>query len=465
MLRSVSAVNEGKFTLDSIKKRWRRRSIYEKSAFAWHIGKVPPQLTIRGKEQKHPAKHSAVFVVHGIGDQGQAETAALLRSGFDNSLLKIENWQVKHDKVTYPENVFMPAPYVLDGYWANYENIEGTFKEDWGKFQNDAPKFFKKLWEYRIYSASSTYRWFLKQQLRLLHPRVIKDVGFLAWIFYWPFQIISFTTLTCALVLNKNIVIKFLEDVRLYLDPKGITERAIVQRIDQRVAEQFMSLLGLDCDFKPLSEDKLLKFDNEPLKFDRVVWVAHSLGTVISYNVLGDLFNRAQDLESSQSAEREQLVGIQKFRKVLKRFVTMGSPLDKVAYLFKDKAISPWPNTSRDKLLESTSSEKREEWWVNYYHLLDPVSGSLESPLICFCQPPANFHIKLGHLPGFAHTGYWKDYLPLRFIISRTYGKDALEDETPKPLPPWLLTILGILVQLINLMIPIALIFFLVKVI
>ncbi|MGH8016326.1 MAG: hypothetical protein ACREBV_09060, partial [Candidatus Zixiibacteriota bacterium] len=396
-------------------KRWRRRSIYENAALPWHIGRVPSEMVIRGKLQNHPARHSAVFVVHGIGEQGQAETAAQLRSGFDDALLKIENWQVRHGKVTLPEDVFMPPPYILDGYWANYSDIQMTFKEEWDKFEDDAPDFFKNLWKKRIFSTSNTYRWFIKQQLRLLHPRVIRDVGFLAWLFYWPFQIISFVTLTTALILNKKLLSSFLEDVRLYLDPKGITERAIVQRIDQRVAEKFMSLLGLDLEFRQLKE-KRLEFDGQPLEFTRVVWVAHSLGTVISYNVISDLFHRAEEIKNDGKADPEQKEGVIRFRTVLKRFITLGSPLDKVAYLFKDKSITPWPNIPREKLLISSDPANCEECWVNYYHLLDPVSGSLESPLICHDQKPSNIHIRLGHLPGFAHTAYWKDYLPLRFI-------------------------------------------------
>jgi hypothetical protein len=432
-------------------KRWRRRTIYEESSLPWHIGLVPKKLEVRGELQIHPAQHAAVFVVHGIGVQGQAETAAQLRSGFDDALLKIENWQVKNNIITLSQEEFLPPPYILDGYWADYPAIEKTFKDEWDKFEGDAREFFRNLWKRRIHSITGTYRWFLKQQLRLLNPRVIKDVGFLAWLFYWPFQIISFVTLSLALLLNKRLVSGFLADVRLYLDPKGVTERAMVQRIDQRVASRFMTLLGLDLDFRPLPERKLLKFEGKQLDFKRVVWVAHSLGTVISYNVLSDLFHRASEIENSGKSDKEQKEGLLRFRMVLKRFVTMGSPLDKVAYLFKNKAITPWPNTARERLLISSSTGVREEWWVNYYHLLDPVSGSLESPVICQDRPPVNLHTKLAHLPGVAHTSYWKDYLPLRYILSRTYGKQVLEDETPRPLPTWALTSLGILVQLVNL--------------
>jgi len=447
--------------------RWRRRRAYERNVFPWHIGLIRETLEIKGKKLPHPALKSAVFVVHGIGRQEFTETAALLRSGFDDALSRIEKWQIWHDKRTISDDDYVPPPYTYEGYWANYPDIAATFKSDWDLFEHDeeAQDFFENLWKRRVKSTGRTYRWFLWQQLRLLNPLVIFEVGLLAWLMYWPFQITSFVTLTLAMLIRREIVSDFLADVRLYVDPQGVTERAIVQQIDYRVGKRFLRMLGLNWEFRPLPieskipDEQRLSFRDKPLEFDRIVWVGHSLGTVISYNVLSDLFQRAKEIESRQGSaiDREQLDGVRKFRSTLRRFVTLGSPLDKVAYLFRQKAITPWPDGERRKLLDA-GADGSKDWWVNYYHQLDPVSGSLESEFICGNIPPINEHIGIFHLPGWAHMAYWSDPKPLRFILSRTYGKEILEDKTPRRIPVFVLSALALFLTFLQLIIPIAMV-------
>ena len=104
-----------------------------------------------------------------------------------------------------------------------------------------------------------------------------------------------------------------------------------------------------------------------------------------------------------------QLEGVKKFRSTLRRFVTIGSPLDKIAFLTGNEALRPLPRLPRSELLEGgetvPNGEGRREWWVNFYHVLDPVSGALSNPAICGDQPPLNYHIGLWKLPGIAHAG------------------------------------------------------------
>lgn len=89
------------------------------------------------------------------------------------------------------------------------------------------------------------------------------------------------------------------------------------------------------------------------------------------------------------------------------------------------------------------------EWWINFYHVLDPVSGSLSNKLICRDHPPANFHARSGVLPGWAHVVYWQDLSTLRFILGRTYGKAYFHDQEFFPWPASLLTALGLLAYLV----------------
>jgi len=428
-----------------------RRRAYESDAFAWHLGKVPESLRVGDVEiRPHPARNSVVFVVHGIGRQAHSETAAQLRSGFEDALVRIREWQEGQNKkgriVPTTGDVFVPPPYIREGFWADYPDITETFPEDIKALSPNAREFFVGLWKIRILSTLTTYGWFLKQQLRLLNPLVIFRVGPLAYLFYWPLQIFSGLTLTLMVLRGKQVLKDFLVDVRMYVDPRGVTERAIVQRIDYRVGEQFLKTIGLDWDFRRLDEDKRLTASGKKIEFDRIVWVAHSLGTVISYNVLSDLFHRADEIE--QAARRnpgscqDQLEGIRQFRMKLKKFITMGSPLDKIAFLFGRQALSPWPARSHASLLSIDRQAKgKEGWWVNFYHFLDPVSGSLESDMICEDDSPRNHHICFWHLPGIAHMAYWTDHRPLRFILGRTFGQAALPDKEFKTRPRWVHTL------------------------
>ncbi len=168
-----------------------------------------------------------------------------------------------------------------------------------------------------------------------------------------------------------------------------------------------------------------------------------------------DLFHRANEI--ARSGSEEQRAGVAHFRRALRRFVTLGSPLDKIAVLFGEEALRPWPEQDRDTLLEGgepvveplpepepgearsdgpqpkTTNEPEEEWWVNFYNIFDPVSGALGNEMICGERPPLNLlsSFRLTSLiPGVAHIQYWSDSeRTLRFLLSRTYGPKFLRDK------------------------------------
>jgi hypothetical protein len=258
---------------------------------------------------------------------------------------------------------------------------------------------------------------------------------FIARLVYIPLQFLFPVSLILALIRWRGVIANVLSDVRLYAYPKGMSEKAIVQRIDLRVGTGFLKLIGLDINFRPLKKEDRLLVMGEPVEFKRIVWIAHSLGTVISYNVLSDLFHRAAEIK--KSGDKIQKAGVEKFRKSLHRFVTLGSPLDKFSCLFNN-ALRPWPKQSRTVLLDDTgdtlqipSGGERKEWWINFYDVLDPVSGALDNPIICGEISPVNIHSRLKSsalIPGIAHSSYWSDMKVLRFILGRTYGKEYLYD-------------------------------------
>lgn len=427
-----------------------RPPAYEDGHFLWNLQRVP--RTLPDGTTPHPGRTHAIFVVHGIGEQAAAATAATLRSGFEDALEKIHAWQAESRCGQPGSGPRLPSPFVYEGYWGDYPDVAGTFPGDWQRFGPREREFFGALWRYRTLSALRTGGWYLKQQLRLLSWRVFVSSP-LAWFMYLPLQILFPLTLLVGLVRYPKLVVGYLGDVRLYLDPRGDVERAIVQGIDRRVGDRFLELLGLDWDFRPLPADRRLRAGGEEVTFGRIVWVAHSLGTVISFNVLAALFRKAALLEGG--GDDEQRRGVARFRSALRRFVTIGSPLDKVAFLFGPPALIAWPDGPRRKLLdggetvEPGAGPETQEWWVNFYHVLDPISGALGSRLVCGDRPPFNYHTWSwpSWLAGYSHIAYWRDLKFLKYVLGRTYGRDYLEnDEYPRPLSPGLLTAIGFLV-------------------
>ncbi|MFZ1144695.1 MAG: hypothetical protein WB359_13140 [Bryobacteraceae bacterium] len=420
---------------------------FEEGNFLWNMQRVPE--TLPDGKTIHPGRSCAIFLVHGMGVQPWTETAAHLRAGFEDALERIAAWQKEHKQARHQE-VALPPPFIYEGYWADYDNLEATFPEDWGRFNQREQSFFGNLWKHRVVSGARTVGWMLHQQLRLLGFKVLREVGPFVWILYWPFQIVSVVALVYAWFRYPEAISGYVNEVRLYLDPRGVAERAIVQRIDDRVGEAFLRMIGLDREFRPLPDAKWIWAGGQPIKFERVVWVAHSLGTVISYNVLSALFHRAGKLELT--GDDEQKAGVERFRRTLSRFITMGSPLDKVAFLFRKKSLCPWTRAGRRALLSSGErlageepGSDKTEWWINFYHVLDPVSGALQSPFICGNQPPSNIHIRFWLMPGLAHVGYWTDPTTLRFILGRTYGTAFLKDQEYRAWSPWVLSALAVI--------------------
>lgn len=418
--------------------RLKRPTAYEPERCVWNMQHIPYELP-DGKP--HPMRKRAVYVVHGMGKQYATETSALLRAGFEDAFTDIYAWQEKNRVAVdmYQEPVdCLFSPFVYDGFWGNYDDIEKSFPKESSRFNERERSFFAALWKARVISGSSTVWWSVRNIWRLLGPSA--RVPFHDWLLYLLLQPVSWAVLGFAYLRNREFVTGFLNDVRLYLDPQGEVEKAIVQQIDRRVRDEFMRMIGLDSEFRRLPRHKLIPAAGDRLEFDRVVWVAHSLGSVVSYNVISGLFNRAEEIEVDPAADAEQKRGVERFRSALQCFVTLGSPLDKAAFLLREVAVTPWPKGCAEEMAGGAdepegATDTGSDWWVNFRHVLDPVSGALGEALICSAIKPRNIHPKRLWLPGLAHTAYWRDPQMLRFILGRTYGKRYLLDKQYRPWP------------------------------
>jgi hypothetical protein len=109
--------------------------------------------------------------------------------------------------------------------------------------------------------------------------------------------------------------------------------------------------------------------------YDDVVIVGHSLGSVISY----DLLNRCINWDQVETDFRHKVVGR------TKRLITFGSPLDKTAFLFRTQVSSA--RSLREALaarqqpliLDYKKFRPLETFkWINIYSPRDIVSGSLD---------------------------------------------------------------------------------------
>ncbi|QQS05948.1 MAG: hypothetical protein IPK50_03430 [Fibrobacterota bacterium] len=405
---------------------------FEEGLFEWNLRRISPTLP---DGQPHPARRCGVFSVHGMGRSECTEAAAQIRSGIEDAQQVIAEWQAKNGR---EKGLRLPAPFLLDGFWADYQDLSVHFPEDWQAFCEREKSFFASLWAQRVVSPVRTAIWFLRQQIRLLAPRVLWEVGVVPWLFYWMMFSLTVAGLIWSMLRARVVLSRYLNDVRLYLDPRGDLERAAVQRIDERVSLQFLRMIGLDRDFRPLPSEEWLEVGGQRVRFERVVWLSHSLGTIVSYNALSALFHRADRV--GVQGDPLQREGVDRFRRSLRRFVTMGSPLDKVAFLFGERAIRSWPAGNRLGFLEggepvgSCTDSQSTEWWTNFYHVLDPFSGALENPEVHGGTPPVNIHIRSGWIPGWAHMRYWEDLDVTRFLMGRVYGAGLLAD---RPFPSY----------------------------
>jgi len=404
-----------------------RLRAYEPLPVPFRFEDLPEHIEEDGRSVPNPVRQTAVFVVHGMGLQRFPETAVTLRSGFEDAIGEIT--------AQYP-TVRVPPPFVYEGYWADYADFAESFPECWKQCSSHERRFFGALWERRSMRALATAGWFVRQNLRLWFRRAVWNLGFfraLALIAMAPLTVLA---VLAMLVRYPRLLREVLSDVRIYCDPRGDVETAIVQRIDYRVGAAFLMLLGLDWDFRDLPPERQWEISGSRHSFTYVTWTAHSLGTVISYNVIGDLLRRAEDSrreldqrarsrapgEPEPDEDRRLRLNVEKVERGLHRFVTLGSPLEQIDGLFsfgekgeRNTVLREWPEEARKRLSSSGRS-----WWANFYHVWDPVSGPLQARR--FQGVVANYHGALWRLPLLAHMSYWRDVAILKHVVSRAFG-------------------------------------------
>jgi hypothetical protein len=148
-------------------------------------------------------------------------------------------------------------------------------------------------------------------------------------------------------------------------------------------------------------------------KYKKVVLVGHSLGSVIGFDVLNRI-NIAINLKDLKSSVIGKIGG----------FVTFGSPLDKIAFFFRERAKKG--QQIRQQIIDHFDSFKVRAWdvqdytldladpihpllddipWINFYDEQDWVSGHLD-----FYGEVENVKFDMGMKNAMeAHEAYWKN--------------------------------------------------------
>jgi hypothetical protein len=156
-----------------------------------------------------------------------------------------------------------------------------------------------------------------------------------------------------------------------------------------------------------------LKSGSEPF-YDNIILIGHSLGSVISYDMLNQLVREdAEAGVTKTAAERTKLL------------LTFGSPLDKTAFLFAQQGPADTP--ARDSLAATLQPliqdyTYRPPKWINLYSPWDIVSGHLgfydpadvtkrdDQKRVLNRVDPAAI------IPLIAHTEYWNGDLLISTI-------------------------------------------------
>ena len=169
-------------------------------------------------------------------------------------------------------------------------------------------------------------------------------------------------------------------------------------------------------------------------RFQKVLIVGHSLGSVIAHDVVNELLNRCRAGNCPSVADLDRLVGL----------ATFGSPLNKTYYFFREqigdtqavlKQVLALLHSFRLVVkpdvpanLKFATSQTPQRWldaeralergfrWINIWSITDPISGKL---FFYDLQGADNQKHLFYWAPLFAHLYYWDDPRFYDYLISR----------------------------------------------
>lgn len=379
-----------------------------------------------------PKRNTAFLVIHGAGTHRPYEAVDLFARGFWQSMSSFHPefrgaW--RHELSRRPDRVEHYVSLSPEGrskvgffeyYWDCYVDHQVNIREiiDWLEQVSDSAR--------RFYSA--------RPDLALAHQRqgsdLFHDGDFRAGGYLLNFGWIGRTlnllervgiaripvvSAITALVLDRasRWISDMMGDVVIYTTSDVRSHRYAIRQMVLNAAVQ-----ELKC---------LLQRDD----FDHIIIVGHSLGSLIAYDAINRII---ADLNAGNGVRLEQA------RKIA-GLVTFGSPLDKVAFFFRDQANDdaflrhqilihqhgfrrrPFPD-ERYPVVIGDPSTLRLDWtrWLNFYHLKDPIGGHLDAYQVnenILCDAPVAGAVD-------AHSSYWF-HGPTYTEICRAFFQNPLD--------------------------------------
>jgi hypothetical protein len=263
----------------------------------------------------------------------------------------------------------------------------------------------------------------------------IKDLLFLKPSFSHPHYI--FVPLWFLLAyFVRFILVDYVGDVAVYVNANALSSS--FKSREQILDECSESLSQILCQ-RTNSQDP-----RSPYVYDRVLIAGHSLGSVIAYDTINELLNRARS-SNPNSADDLQPEDLDKLRGM----ATFGCPLNKIFYFFRERTQPS--QTLRRQIIDLLHGFRIESslltypptgsapsgamqfnpdprWalaegylnsgfhWINAYALADPVSGRLS---FYDLQSAQNQKLFWYWKFGLAHLSYWTDDNFYRFFRER----------------------------------------------
>ncbi len=381
---------------------------------------------------RFPKGRTAFVVIHGIGQQNPFDTLDDFTRGFVRYLESEEipfqlvhriaerksaggsAWKENYVRIQ-PEGAADAWIDVHEYYWAFLSEGKISLPEIWRWVEETLEgtrRFYEENTELqRRYAPGELESYgtrflFLARVLRWLYPVVLLCTRILQWagpygrVFRWLRDWFERRAV--------SFIIGYIGDIALYTTTD---QKSSHYDVRQKILRESQALL-----------EDLLRDDD----CDRVLLAGHSLGSVIAYDTLNRL-NLQANLPDGNELPLEKLAGL----------VTFGSPLDKVAFFFREQAgkeqyvrrqiidhlhsfkAKPLQVGRNRYLLANPVVPKLDRLpWVNYYNDNDPISGRLDFYRIA---PEDNVHLNLLEGWGIAHGGYWSHVpfyrdLALRFL-------------------------------------------------
>lgn len=348
-----------------------------------------------------PTLNTAFVVIHGAGSHRPFETLDKFVRGFWNvlkqsnpdldvcwqhRLQRHEDWiehyvslvpDVKMEAVSNQSRPHLPRLDFHEYYWDMYVDLQVSLSEvvEWlDQVSDSAKKFYRARPELARAHQDKGSDLFADGDFKaggyfVPLGRVARGLRFLERVGLARIPVLS-TGVNLALRRVSKVMAEMMGDVVIY-STADVRSRsyAIRQRLLKGAVEELVALCERD-------------------DYEQIIVAGHSLGSVIAYDALNRIILDMNTPGGIRPEHAQKIVGL----------VTFGSPLDKVAFYFREQ--TPEDERVRQQILahihgfqahplqEATDSfvigspvERGLDGarWLNFYHLQDPVSGHLDA--------------------------------------------------------------------------------------